>query len=127
MPFLLIYVTHPSKPEAAKITADLLSKRLIACANYIPVSSVYMWEGFPTNTDEIVTIYKTRPENWEIIKTTIEWLHKYDIPCIMKLPLVDANASYEKWIYDETMPEKNWDTPSTEADNFKTLFPSHNV
>jgi uncharacterized protein involved in tolerance to divalent cations len=72
MPFLLIYVTHPSKPEAAKITADLLSKRLIACANYIPVSSVYMWEGFPTNTDEIVTIYKTRPENWEIIKTTIE-------------------------------------------------------
>jgi hypothetical protein len=45
----------------------------------------------------------------------------------MKLPLVDANASYEKWIYDETMPEKNWDTPSTETDNFKTLFPSHNV
>ncbi len=102
MPFLLIYVTHPSKPEAARITGELINKRLIACANYMPIQSVFWWEGFPTTTDEIATIYKTRIENWEIVKSTIESLHKYQVPCIIRLSEVTANETYEQWIQDET-------------------------
>ena len=44
MPFLLIYVVHPSKPEAIRITADLLNAHLIACANFFPTESMYWWE-----------------------------------------------------------------------------------
>lgn len=124
MPFLLIYVTHPSKPEAAKITGELINKRIIACANYIPVSSVYHWEWFPTNADEIVTIYKTRPENWELVKSVVESLHKYEIPCIMKFPLIEANEAYEKWIYDETLTSDQMkiDSPDSQKDGFTSLF-----
>ncbi len=111
MPFLIIYVTHPSKPEAARITSDLLKKRIIACANYVPVESVFWWEGFMTNSDEIVTLYKTRVENWDIVRTTIESLHIYKTPCIIKLATVEANEKYEKWIQDETDPVPHTQNP----------------
>lgn len=102
MPFLLIYVTHPSKPEAVRITTELLQKHIIACANYFPIESTYWWEGSLAHSEEIVTLYKTRKENYEKLKETVESLHKYEIPCIMKIAEVSANTSYEQWIQDET-------------------------
>ncbi len=98
MPFILIYVTHPSKPEANRLTAELLNLHLIACANFFPIESVYWWEGALTRTEEITTIYKTRSENWEAVKSYIETHHKYDIPCIIRMAEVEANTSYENWI-----------------------------
>lgn len=102
MPFLLIYVTHPSKPEAVRVSTELLNQRLIACVNYYPMESVYWWEGKLTKSEEVMTIYKTRTENWEVVKSTIEFLHKYETPCIIRLAEVTANESYEQWIQDET-------------------------
>ena len=98
MPFLLIYVTHPSKPEAIRITSELLNQHIIVCANFYPTESMYWWEGRLTKSDEIMTIYKTRSENWEAVKSRIESSHKYDIPCIIKLATVEANEKYEEWI-----------------------------
>lgn len=102
MPFLLIYVTHPSKPEAVRVSTELLNQRLVACVNYYPMESVYWWEGRLTKSEEIMTIYKTRSENWEVVKSAIESSHKYETPCIIRLAEVTANASYEQWIQDET-------------------------
>jgi periplasmic divalent cation tolerance protein len=103
MPFLLLYVTHPSKPEANRITADLLNQHLIACANYFPIESVYWWEGALTRTEEILTIYKTRTGNYEKVEKYIQSNHKYKIPCIMKIAEVEANLSYEDWIQSESV------------------------
>ena len=101
MSFLTVYVTHPSKPEAAIMTWALLNKRLIACSNSFPIESVFWWEGFLTKSDEIVTIYKTLPEKYEALEAHILANHKYEVPCIMKLATVEANASYEAWIRSE--------------------------
>ena len=101
MSFLIIYVTHPSKPEAVRITADLLNARLIACANYFPIESTYWWDGRLTHADEIVTLYKTTHENADAVRNMIESSHKYEVPCIMKLATVEANAPYENWIQAE--------------------------
>ncbi len=122
MSFLLIYVTHPSKPEAARITSELLKNRHIACANYIPIESVFWWEGFMTNSEEIATIYKTRVENWDIVKSTIESMHKYETPCIIKLSTVEANESYEKWIQDETDLALHSPKIEPQKDSFNTIF-----
>lgn len=103
MPFLLIYVTHPSKPEAIRISTELLNAHLVACVNYYPTESVYWWEGRLTKSEEVMTLYKTRPENWEPVKAMIESLHKYEVPCIMKLATVEANESYESWVQEQTL------------------------
>ena len=101
MSFLTVYVTHPSKPEAAIMTGALLNMRLIACANSFPIESVFWYEGFLTKSEEFVTIYKTLPEKYEALEAHILANHKYEIPCIMKLATVEANASYEAWIRSE--------------------------
>lgn len=41
MHFTLLYVTHPSKPEAIRVTTELLNQQLIVCANFFPIESMY--------------------------------------------------------------------------------------
>ena len=80
---------------------ELLSLRLIACVNYLPIEASYWWQGEITNSQEYVSILKTRADNWPKLKNKIEELHPYDIPCITKLN-VEANKAYESWIETET-------------------------
>lgn len=101
MSFLILYVTHPSKPEAVQMSARLLNERLIACVNYFPIESTYHWDGRLVNIEEVTTLYKTIPENLEAVQEMIEKNHKYTIPCIIQLVTVSANESYEKWIRNE--------------------------
>lgn len=101
MAFIIIYVTHENKEEANKVTSYLLEKKLIACANIFPITSTFWWEWKIDNSDEFVSILKTRKDNWEIVKNEIKKIHPYKIPCIMKIE-VEANKEYEDWINTET-------------------------
>lgn len=101
MSFILIYVTHENEEQAKKITSYLLQKKLIACANFFPISSSYWWKGKIEHANEIVTLLKTKKENWNKLKSEIEQIHPYQTPCIMKIN-VEANKEYEQWINNET-------------------------
>lgn len=101
MGFIVVYITHANLEEAKKITSVLLEKKLIACVNFFPIESSYFWKGNLENSNEMVSIVKTRKENWQKIKEEVEKLHPYDVPCIMKFE-VEANKSYEDWILNET-------------------------
>ena len=101
MSFALLYVTHPSKPEADRISIWLLSEKLIACVNYFPIESVYHWEWSIARVQEVVTLYKTENSHVERVREYIEKNHKYQIPCIMKVWEVSANEAYEKWVIDQ--------------------------
>jgi len=100
MTIILIYVTNKNGDEAKKIANHLLNKKLIACANFFPISSLYLWKGNINNENEIVSLFKTKEENWEKVKEEIKKLHPYDTPCILKIN-GEANEDYEKWINDE--------------------------
>ena len=101
MAFILIYVTHESEKSAKKIVSHLLQKKLIACANLFPITSSYWWKGKIEDSKEIVSLLKTKKENWEKVKSEIEKIHPYETPCIMKLD-AEANESYESWVKGET-------------------------
>lgn len=102
MKFILIYTTHKNLDEAEKITNPLLTKKLIACVNYFPITSSYQWKGEIVTASEITAILKTKIENWESVRSFIEANHPYETPCIIKLAEVEANDSYVSWIQDET-------------------------
>lgn len=101
MKFIIIYITHKNKAEAKKVAEALLHDRLIACVNYLPIESTYEWKGKMVTTKEIVTLVKTKKENWAKVKKAVEAIHPYETPCIMKLD-VESNTSYAQWIHDET-------------------------
>ena len=87
--------------EAKKVTSHLLQKKIIACANFFPISSSFWWKGKIDNSNEIVALLKTKKQNWEKVKSEIKKIHSYETPCIMKLD-VEANKDYEDWVEEET-------------------------
>lgn len=100
MSFITIYVTYYSKEEAEKIWNHLLNKKLIACYNLFPITSSYSWKWKIENSNEFVTLLKTKTSNWEKIKDEIKNIHPYETTCIMKTE-VEANKEYEDWIEKE--------------------------
>ena len=99
--FITIYVTHSNIENAEKIVNFLLSERLIACSNYSNINVAYHWKDGIEKDSEVVSLLKTRKENWEKVKEYIESNHPYEIPCILKTE-VEANDEYVKLIYRET-------------------------
>ena len=101
MKLILIYVTHKNLKEAKKVGAHLLKKKMIACVNYFPIESSYFWKGKIENSKEVVSLLKTKKENWKKVKDEVEKIHPYETPCIIKIE-VEANEEYAKWIKKET-------------------------
>ena len=93
---VLIYVTCKDKKEAEKISMGLLKKRLIACANIIPIKSMYWWNKKIVNERENIIIAKTNKKNFKKAAIEIKKLHSYKIPCILKINAI-ANKEYEIW------------------------------
>lgn len=97
----LAYVTAPSAEEAKRIARHLLERRLIGCANILPMTSVYRWEGAVAEESEVALILKTRSELYVAMAEELARIHPYKVPCILRL-VVDANAGYFAWITAET-------------------------
>lgn len=102
MGFLLIYITHPDIETARQIVTSLMEHRLIACANYFPIQNTYWWNGNIENSTEVVSIVKTKLDNWEKVTSEVIKLHPYTTPCIIKMH-VHANDEYESWIQSEVI------------------------
>lgn len=102
MGFIILYITHAHLDDAKKVASHLIEKKLIACANFFPVESLYRWKGKVEETKEVVSLIKTKKEHWTAVKEEVKKIHSYEVPCIMKIE-VEANEEYEDWIGSETL------------------------
>lgn len=100
MDFVFIYITNPTKKDARGIAHHLIKKRLIACANIFPINSLYRWEGRICDEKEFVVIAKTTKTKFKKVKTELEKIHPYKIPCIVKIP-VSSNDKFFRWLKNE--------------------------
>ena len=99
----LIYVTYPSIEEAECISAQLLSQKLVACANILPSSqSLYFWEGQMEKSSENIVLYKTTSQLFMDVEKEIQQLHSYDCPCILQLDVNNSHFPFAQWISDNT-------------------------
>ena len=94
---VLIYVTCKDGREAKGIAVHLLKKRLIACANVIPIKSFYWWQGEIANSAENLLIAKTMSKKFKDAEKEIKKVHSYNVPCILRIDAT-ANKEYEKWM-----------------------------
>ena len=101
MKYVFLYVTNPDEAHARKIAKVLLKKKLIACANFIPIRSMYPWKGKFMKEKEIVAIFKTPAPAYKKVQREIERIHTYKIPCIAKIA-VEFNEPYQKWLDSNT-------------------------
>ena len=99
---ILIYITCANKKEAIKISQALLKKRLIGCANYRPIESMYWWKGKLQTDKEYALIAKTTKKNFNRVKNEVEKIHSYDVPCILSWDITMGNKAYIDWIEEES-------------------------
>ena len=97
---IFIYITCKDEQEAKNIAKRLLEKKLIACANFFPIKSMYRWEGKINEDDELVLIVKTKDILYNKVKEEVKKIHSYDIPCITKI-LVVPNDEYGLWLIQQ--------------------------
>ncbi|TDE01481.1 divalent-cation tolerance protein CutA [Jiangella asiatica] len=99
---VVVITTTDSEAAARELAAGVVAGRLGACAQIIPITSVYRWEG----------VVRTEPE-WRLeIKTVagradalIEYLaamHGYDVPEIVVVQVAGGSAAYLSWVSEET-------------------------
>ncbi len=100
---ILIYTTHPDKTTAETISKQLITEKLIACVNYLPIEACLIWNQEMNTEHEIVALYKTNHSKWNELVSRIEKLHPYEVPCIIKIE-AQANQSYENWV-DESVTD----------------------
>ena len=101
-----LYVPCKSKEEASSIATALIEKRLVACANIFPVSSVYRWKGKVESANEHVLLLTTRKSLVGKAREAITKLHSYGVPAILEIPVLSANATYAGWVAGETSAGK---------------------
>lgn len=95
---LLLYTTFGSKAEARSITRQLVEEDLIACANLVPMASVYRWDGEVVEEDEVLALCKLDAGKKDAVRERLVELHPYDVPCIVFYESVDALEEYAAWV-----------------------------
>ncbi len=96
---IIVMITCFSKREALKIKKTLLKERKVACVNIIPkVDSFFWWKGKIDSAHEVLLLAKTKKNLFKKIVTLVKKIHKYEVPEIIALPIVEGNKDYLKWI-----------------------------
>jgi periplasmic divalent cation tolerance protein len=99
----LIYVTTQNTDQARGIARELLERKLIACANILPMmESIYRWNDAIQSEQEAVLILKTDARLESAATQAILELHSYETPCVLSLPVTHGAPDYLKWLLEQT-------------------------
>lgn len=101
MECISVYVTFPDEKTAQSILNSLIEDKAIACANIMPIKSMYWWQDEVVQEGELAALIKSRATNWAYLVKRITTLHPYEVPCIIRYP-IEPNAAYADWIYEVT-------------------------
>jgi periplasmic divalent cation tolerance protein len=101
-----VIVTADNAEGLLSLSRKLVEERLVACGQHItPIRSIYRWEGAVQDDAEIRVAYHTRASLAPALIDRIKQEHPYDVPCILVVPIVDANPDYADWVRKETNAE----------------------
>ena len=98
---ILVITTIDGKENAQRIARELVEKRLAACVQVFPVTSIYRWKGKVEEAEEWLCLCKTRREIFEDVEMAIKRMHTYEIPEIVALPVEAGSHDYLAWMDQE--------------------------
>ena len=97
----LVLVTHP--PRGARAFARLLvARRLAACVNLVPLSSVYRWRGKVEGAREVLLVIKTTAARVKELERCVLAEHPYECPEFVVLSPLHVASGYLRWLAEES-------------------------
>lgn len=103
--YCVVMVTTDSDAQARKLARHVLEKRLAACVQIFPITSLYRWEGEVQESAEVMLFVKTKTAVFDSLRDEILSLHAYQVPEIIMLPMAGGLAAYLNWIDDSLADE----------------------
>lgn len=94
---ILVYIVAGNMENASQIARELVSRRLAACVNMFPVSSVYRWKEEIEEDNEIAMFVKTNSSRFDEITKLVKALHTYEMPAI-EFWEIDGEKEYLNWV-----------------------------
>lgn len=102
--YSVILTTAGSAEEAESLAAGLVERKLVACAQLLPIGSIYRWEGKIEKDSEVLLLLKARADLYEQIEAHILENHSYDTPEVVQLAVERGSAGYLGWISEVSAP-----------------------
>jgi periplasmic divalent cation tolerance protein len=78
----LVWCPFENEEAAAAAASQLLDEGLVACANLIPVRSLYVWQGERGEARECGALFKTEARLLERAVARLAAIHPYEAPAI---------------------------------------------
>src|SRR4051812_1756312 len=95
---VVVYVTAGTPEEAATLARALVTERLAACVNRVPVESVYHWQDQVEEAPEVLLIVKTRRAHLDALAARVQALHSYTVPEMIVIPITAGWPPYLHWL-----------------------------
>ncbi|MCI2263908.1 divalent-cation tolerance protein CutA [Sediminivirga luteola] len=94
--------TVDSSELAERLATDAVERRLAACVQITPVTSVYRWKDGVQREAEFLLSLKTTASQVRGLRAFLEQEHPYDEPEFLVLPVIEGSDSYLRWIDEST-------------------------
>lgn len=99
----VVLITCPDSTSGTTLARAFVERSLVACVNMVPgVTSIYQYEGELHEDSEVLLICKTVDARVEALEAVLRELHPYDVPEFVVLTPSHVEASYLKWLTEET-------------------------
>lgn len=103
--YIFVQVTAGSEEEAWRIAEHLVERKLVACAQMLPIRSCYTWQGEVTRDNEQLLFLKTRRDAYQALEAAVRALHSYEVPEILVTPILAGLPAYLRWMDEVVDPE----------------------
>lgn len=100
--YSVVFTTAPSKEVALALARSMVDRRIAACVNVLPCTSVYRWEGEVKEDGEQLLVIKTRRTYIDDIRDLLAAEHPYDLPELISMEVEDGSSGYLSWLRSET-------------------------
>lgn len=100
-PYRLVLCTCPDPATAEMLATSLVTERLAACVNILPVpKSIYLWQGQVETAEETLLLIKTDATRFSQLQDSLLPRHPYEVPEIISLNIEEGYLPYLNWIAD---------------------------
>ena len=94
----IVMTTFAKMEDAKPLVEKLLSKKLAACVQCLPIQSHYVWKGKVENDSEVILLIKTKGNAYREVENEIKLNHPYETPEIIQIPITNGSTEYLGWI-----------------------------
>ena len=96
---LLALSTFPDAEVARRVSNQLVTESLAACANILPsVESIYRWKTKIESASEILVLFKLSEDRQSEFEDKLRSLHPYEVPEIIFIPIAGGLQEYLQWV-----------------------------